>query len=78
MNENPGPGPESAFSYILAQGRPDLIPELTYILTGIKGEIAAITWLGAHVAHSFTADAYTTSLELECFQSISSVCLPLA
>ncbi|ACO79875.1 hypothetical protein AvCA_37300 [Azotobacter vinelandii CA] len=34
-------------------------------MTGIKDKIAAIIWLGAHVAHSFTADAYTTSLELE-------------
>ncbi|SEI83034.1 hypothetical protein SAMN04244579_02153 [Azotobacter beijerinckii] len=55
----------ATLSYTLAKGRPDLIPELTYSLTGIKAEIAAITWLGSHVAHSFTADAYTTSLELE-------------
>ncbi|SER25162.1 hypothetical protein SAMN04244573_03201 [Azotobacter beijerinckii] len=55
----------ATLSYSLARGRPDLIPELTYSLTGIKDEIAAITWLGSHVAHSFTADAYTTSLELE-------------
>ncbi|QVM87411.1 phage late control D family protein [Pseudomonas lalucatii] len=46
------------------QGRPDLIPELTYSLTGIKAEIAAIVWLGGNVTHNFTPDAYTTSLEL--------------
>ncbi|ACO79879.1 Phage late control gene D protein-like protein [Azotobacter vinelandii CA] len=55
----------ATLSYTLARGRPDLIPELTYSLSGIKDEIAAITWLGSHVAHSVTADAYTTSLELE-------------
>ncbi|WP_415844665.1 phage late control D family protein [Stutzerimonas zhaodongensis] len=55
----------ATLSYTLARGRPDLIPELTYSLTGIKAEIAAIVWLGANVRHSFTPDAYTTSLELE-------------
>jgi hypothetical protein len=39
MNENSGLGPGSAFSYILAQGRLDLIPELT----DIKDEITVIT-----------------------------------
>nr|WP_045161751.1 phage late control D family protein [Stutzerimonas stutzeri] len=55
----------ATLSYVLAKGRPDLIPELTYSLSGIKAEIAAIVWLGANVRHSFTPDAYTTSLELE-------------
>ncbi len=55
----------ATLSYTLAKGRPDLIPELTYSLTGIKAEIGAIVWLGANVRHSFTADSYTTSLELE-------------
>ncbi len=55
----------ATLSYTLARGRPDLIPELTYSLTGIKAEIAATVWLGANVRHSFTPDAYTTSLELE-------------
>lgn len=55
----------ATLSYQLAKGRPDLIPELTYSLTGIKAEIAAIVWLGANVRHSFTPDSYTTSLELE-------------
>lgn len=49
----------------MARGRPDLIPELTYTLSGITDEIAAITWVDAHVAHSFTSDAYITNLELE-------------
>ncbi|MCQ4321469.1 phage late control D family protein [Stutzerimonas stutzeri] len=55
----------ATLSYTLARGRPDLIPELTYSLTGIKGEIAAIVWLGANVYQRFTPDAYTTELELE-------------
>lgn len=55
----------ATLSSTLARGRPDLISELTYSLTGIKDEIASITWVGSHVAHSFMAGAYTTSLELE-------------
>ncbi|WP_417539990.1 phage late control D family protein [Marinobacter sp.] len=55
----------ATLSYTLAKGRPELIPELTYSLTGIKAEIAATVWLGANVRHSFTADSYTTALELE-------------
>lgn len=55
----------ATLSYTLARGRPDLTPELTYSLTGIKQEIADIIWLGGNVKHSFTSDAFTTSLELE-------------
>lgn len=54
----------ATLSYTLAKGRPELIPELTYSLTGIKAEISAIVWLGGNVQHSFTSEAYTTSLEL--------------
>lgn len=55
----------ASLSYTLAKGRPDLIPERTYSLTGIKTEIATIVWLGSHVRHSFIAESFTTSLELE-------------
>ncbi|WP_413247388.1 phage late control D family protein [Pseudomonas sp. Marseille-Q5115] len=55
----------ATLSYELAKGRPDLIPELTYTLEGIKEEISAIVWLGSHVSHSFTSESFTTSLELE-------------
>lgn len=55
----------ASLSYTLAHGRPELTPELTYTLTGIKPEIAAIKWLGGNVQHAFTPDAYTTSLDLE-------------
>lgn len=54
----------ATLSYVLAKGRPDLIPELTYSLTGIKQQISDIIWLGGNVQHSFTPDAYITSLEL--------------
>ncbi len=56
----------ATLSYNLAKGRPELIPELTYTLRGIKAEIDAVTWYGGNVVHNLTADAgYTTSLELE-------------
>jgi len=55
----------ATLSYTLAKGRPELIPELTYSLVGVKAEIDAIVWLGANVRHSFTPDSYTTALELE-------------
>ena len=56
----------ATLSYTLAKARPDLIPELTYTLMGIKDEIDAIIWYGGNVQHSLTADGgYTMSLELE-------------
>lgn len=55
----------ATLSYQLAHGRPDLIPELTYSLIGVKDEIDAITWLGSSVSHDFSSNGYTTSLELE-------------
>lgn len=55
----------ATLSYTLARGRPELIPDQTYSLTGIKAEIAAIIWLGGNLRHSFTPDSLTTSMELE-------------
>lgn len=56
----------ATLSYTLAKGRPDLIPELTYTLQGVKAEIDEIIWYGGNVQHSLTADSgYTVSLELE-------------
>ncbi|MDD0986614.1 phage late control D family protein [Pseudomonas shahriarae] len=56
----------ATLSYTLAMGRPDLIPELTYTLQGVKAEINEIIWYGGNVQHSLTADGgYTVSLELE-------------
>lgn len=55
----------ATLSYTLAKGRPELIPDQTYSLVGIKAEIAAIIWLGGNLQHSFTSDSFTTTLELE-------------
>lgn len=55
----------ATLSYTLAKGRPELTPDQTYSLTGIKAEIAAIIWLGGNLRHSFTSDSLTTSMELE-------------
>jgi phage protein D len=56
----------ATLSYNLAMGRPDLIPELTYTLQGVKAEIDEIIWYGGNVQHSLSADGgYTVSLELE-------------
>lgn len=56
----------ATLSYTLAMGRPDLIPELTYTLQGVKEEIDEIIWYGGNVEHSLTADGgYTVSLDLE-------------
>lgn len=56
----------ATLSYTLALGRPDLIPELTYSLEGVKPEIAEIIWYGGNVQHSLSAESgYTISLELE-------------
>lgn len=56
----------ATLSYNLAMGRPDLIPELTYTLQGVKAEIDEIIWYGGNVQHSLSADGgYTVNLELE-------------
>ncbi|GJN53067.1 phage late control D family protein [Pseudomonas tohonis] len=55
----------ATLSYTLARGRPELIPDQTYSLTGIKAEIAAIIWLGGNLRHSFTPESLTTTMELE-------------
>ncbi|CAI8943807.1 Late control protein [Pseudomonas sp. IT-P2] len=56
----------ATLSYTLAMGRPDLIPELTYTLEGVKTEIDEIIWYGGNVQHTLSADSgYTVSLEME-------------
>ena len=56
----------ATLSYTLAMGRPDLIPELTYTLQGVKAEIDEIIWYGGNVQHCLTdSGGYTVSLELE-------------
>lgn len=64
----------ATLSYNLAMGRPDLIPELTYTLQGVKAEIDEIIWYGGNVQHSLSADGgYTVSLELESKQPEDNV-----
>lgn len=55
----------ATLSYTLAKGRPELIPDQTYSLVGIKAEITEQIWLGGNIRHSFSPEAFTTSLELE-------------
>lgn len=56
----------ATLSYTLAVGRPELIPELTYTLQGVKAEIDEIIWYGGNVQHNLSPDnGYTMSLELE-------------
>lgn len=56
----------ATLSYTLARGRPDLVPELTYTLQGVKPEIDAIIWYGGNVLHSLNAgNGYTVDLMLE-------------
>lgn len=55
----------ATLSYTLAKSRPDLTPELTYTLQGVKA-VDEIIWYGGNVQHRLTADSgYTVSLELE-------------
>nr|WP_233282014.1 phage late control D family protein [Pseudomonas mangiferae] len=57
---------KASFRYTLAQGRPDLIPEMTYTVSGMKAEIDGVIWQGSHVQHSLTAEGgLSTSLDLE-------------
>lgn len=56
------------FSYTLAKGKPDIIPEMTFVFDGLKDHISDIFWLGTRVVHILDADnGYTTALELEIF-----------
>src|SRR5690606_27616850 len=55
----------ASLTYTLAKGRPDLIPELTYTLVGVKERIDAVVWLGGNVTHQLTDSGFITSLDLE-------------
>ncbi|MEO1827672.1 MAG: phage late control D family protein [Pseudomonas sp.] len=55
----------ATLSYTLARGRPDLLPEMTYSLHGIKQQISDVVWLCSRVIHNVTDSGYTNSLELE-------------
>ena len=56
------------FSYNLAYGNPDLIPEMTFLFDGLKEQIDEVYWLGTRITHSIDAsNGFTTALELEVF-----------
>lgn len=56
---------KATLQFSLALGIPDLVPESTFQLTGIKNEISAVTWLGIKVTHNISDGGYTGSLEAE-------------
>lgn len=57
-----------SFSYSLALGQPELIPEMTFLFDGLKEQIDDIYWLGTRIIHTLDADnGFTTGLELEAF-----------
>ena len=54
------------FSMTLAQGRPDLFPEMPLRVQGFKQEIDSSEWIITRCIHSITAEGgFVTSLELE-------------
>lgn len=55
----------ATLTFNLALGIPDLLPECTFELQGIKPEIAAFTWLGVKVTHTLGDAGYTGSIEAE-------------
>lgn len=55
----------ATLTYNLAMGRPELLPESTFSLRGIKPQIAAVRWLGVKVTHQLNDSGYTTSIEAE-------------
>lgn len=55
---------KASLSYTLALGRPDLYPELTGTVSGIKPDIDAGRWVIEQCVHTLT-DGLTTRLELE-------------
>ncbi|MFT0694133.1 contractile injection system protein, VgrG/Pvc8 family [Acinetobacter bereziniae] len=58
----------ATFSYKLAYGKPELIPEMQMQFIGLKSEIDDIIWLGTRVVHTLSSDnGYTTDLELEVY-----------
>lgn len=53
------------FSITLAQGRPELIPELPALVRGFKPQIDQAEWIISRVTHRLTDAGLTTVLEME-------------
>lgn len=56
---------QASLNYSLARGRPELSPEQTYSLVGLKPQITDVVWLCSRVIHSLSDSGLITSLELE-------------
>lgn len=58
----------ASLSFKLAVGNPELLPEMTFVFTGLKSQIDDIIWLGTNVVHTLDASGgYTTDLHLEIY-----------
>ncbi len=55
----------ATLSYTLAWGRPNIHPEMTATLSGIKSSLDAVIWVLNKVTHSIQGGGYTTALEME-------------
>lgn len=55
----------ATFSITLANGRPELIPEVPAQVRGWKTEIDATDWIIIRVTHNLTDAGYTTRVEME-------------
>ncbi len=55
----------ASLSFHLAQGRPELQPEMTFNITGIKASLDDVRWLCRQVTHRIDNDGFVTSVELE-------------
>lgn len=55
----------ASMSYLLALGRPELQPEMTFSITGIKASLDDTRWLCQRIAHRIDNGGFMTSIELE-------------
>lgn len=57
---------EQTFTFNLALGRPELLPEQEFTFVGLKSQIDEIIWLGKTITHDISeSSGYTTRIELE-------------
>ena len=56
---------QATMGYTLAQGRPEIRPELTVNVRGFKAEIDGTDWLVVRATHTISDGGLQTSLELE-------------
>jgi phage protein D len=56
---------KAEFSITLAEGRPELFPEVPVIVSGFKALIDSTQWLAVRVVHALSDGGFTTQVELE-------------